>query len=342
MDFEIEVLDFDCDFEVSKLNDFLSVFDLRYEDVDYTVFIKENDSIIATCSKKGNVIKCFAVDEAFQGMGISNLLVSKITDKLFEEGIFHNYIYTKVENSYLFKALGYKIIIETDKVCLLESGNRNINSTLDKLLKEYDIDNEKDYAALVMNCNPFTLGHRYLIEKVASENDNVLVFVVEEDKSIFKFKNRFDLVRVGVSDLTNVKVLRSSEYVISSATFPSYFLKKSDDVLKEYTKLDANIFGKYFCDKFNIKVRYVGSEPSCLVTSTYNETLKEVLPKYNVDVKVVDRMKVDEEVISASKVRELILEDKIEKVKKIVPKITYDFLISEEGEKIQDDIKRGR
>ncbi|WP_250674361.1 [citrate (pro-3S)-lyase] ligase [Paraclostridium ghonii] len=342
MYYNIETIDLKSKNECMEVENFLSRFDLKYEDVDYTLVLKDGKDIIATCSKLGKILKCFAVDNMYKGEGISNTLLSNITNKLFEDGVYHNYIYTKPENVYLFKNLGYGLIIETDKVSLLETGNKKIDNTLSELIKKYNIDTTKEYASLVMNCNPFTLGHRYLIEKAANENQNVIVFLVEEDKSVFPFKTRFELVKNGVKDLNNVLVVESSEYIISTTTFPTYFLKESDDSLKEYTKIDSNIFGKYFANKFNIKSRYVGSENSCIVTNTYNSSLNEILPKYDVDIKIIDRKQYDNKDISASKVRELLCQDKIEEIKNIVPSLTYDFLLSEEGEKIRNEIKRNR
>lgn len=334
MYFNVESVNLRSSYEVKEVEDFLKRFDLKYDDVDYSVVIKENDEIIATCSKKENILKCFAIDENYQGLGLSNNLISKVTEKLFLENRYHSFIFTKPENQYLFEGLAYKNIFTTDKVSLLESGNKNINSSLDKLKKAHAIDDNKSYAAIVMNCNPFTLGHRYLIEKASKENENVIIFVVEEDKSVFPFKVRYDLIKKGTSDLDNVTVIPAGEYVISSATFPNYFLKKNDNVLKEYTKLDVNVFGKYFVPRFNIVKRYVGSEPHCEVTNIYNETIKEVLPKYNVGVEIIERKEIESDAISASRVRRLLKEDNIKAVENLVPKTTLDFLLSEEGEKV--------
>ncbi len=321
-------------YETDEVRKFLERFSLKYEDVDYTVVIRENEEIIATCSKRDNVLKCFAIDENYQGLGLSNTLVSKVTEKLNLEGKYHSFIFTKPENQYLFEGLAYKNIFTTDKVSLLESGNKNINSSLDRIIKEYNIDTNKEYAAIVMNCNPFTLGHRYIIETASKENENVIIFVVEEDKSVFPFKERFNLIKEGTKDLENVVVVPGGEYIISSATFPNYFLKKNDDALKEYTKVDCNIFGKYFVPKFNIIKRYVGTEPHCEVTNTYNETIKEVLPKYNVEIELITRKEIESDAISASRVRYLLKQGDFESVKKLVPKTTLDFLLSEEGERI--------
>lgn len=338
MYYNVESINLKSKYETKEVREFLAKFNLKYEDVDYTVVIRENEEVIATCSKKENILKCFAINEKYQGLGLSNNLISKVTEKLFLEKRYHSFIFTKPENQFLFEGLGYKNIFTTDKVSLLESGNKDINSSLDKLKKEYNIVDNKEYAALVMNCNPFTLGHRYIVEKAAKENENVIIFVVEEDKSVFPFQTRYKLIKEGTKDLKNVTVIPAGEYVISSATFPNYFLKKNDDTLKEYTKLDCNVFGKYFVPKFNIVKRYVGTEPHCEVTNTYNESMEEILPKYNVQVNLIERKELENDAISASRVRKLLKEGQIEKVKNLLPKPSFDFLRSKEGELVINEL----
>ncbi|WP_010295120.1 [citrate (pro-3S)-lyase] ligase [Clostridium senegalense] len=323
-----------------EVETFLNKFDLELDkDVDYTVVIRVDGEIKATCSKGGSIFKCFAVDDDLRGEGVSATLLNAVNDKLFEEGKYHSFIFTKPNNVAIFSGLGYKLIEEVEKVALLENGVYNINSCLNKIGDKYDLKNNIKKAALVMNCNPFTLGHLYLVEKAASENEEVIVFVVEEDKSLFPFKVRYDLVKKGCAHLKNVKVIPGGEYIISSATFPSYFIRKKDEVLKAYTNLDAKIFGKYFCKEFNINKRYVGEEPYCVVTKSYNDTLKEILPTFLTDVIEVKRKAEDEIPISASRVRELIREGKMDEIEKIVPKTTFEFLNSDDAIEIIEKIK---
>lgn len=323
-----------------EVETFLNKFDLELDkDVDYTVVIRVDGEIKATCSKGGSIFKCFAVDDDLRGEGVSATLLNAVNDKLFEEGKYHSFIFTKPSNVAIFLGLGYKLIEEVEKVALLENGVYNINSCLNKIGDKYDLKNNTKKAALVMNCNPFTLGHLYLVEKAASENEEVIVFVVEEDKSLFPFKVRYDLVKKGCAHLKNVKVIPGGEYIISSATFPSYFIRKKDEVLKAYTNLDAKIFGKYFCNEFNINKRYVGEEPYCVVTKSYNDTLKEILPTFLTDVIEVKRKAEDEVPISASRVRELIREGKMDEIEKIVPKTTFEFLNSDDAIEIIEKIK---
>lgn len=336
----VENINLKNELEKQEVESFLQGFGLILDkDVDYTIVLREGSLIRATCSKAKNVLKCFAVSEDLRGEGITSTLISALIDKLFEQGIHHSFIFTKPDKVEIFEGLNYKLIEKVKDVALLESGIYDINKYLDKLINKYEISN-KEKSALVMNCNPFTLGHKYLIEKASEESEEVLVFIVEEDRSLFPFNVRYNLVKEGTSHLKNVKVIPGGEYIISSATFPSYFLREEGTKLKAYTELDATIFAKYFCSKLNIKKRYVGNEPYCKVTNAYNETLKEVLEKYGVEFSIIERKIHDNKEISASMVRNLIKENNLEKLKEIVPKVTFDFLNSNEGKEIMERIKR--
>ncbi len=322
-----------------ELEAFLNKFGLELDkDVDYSLVIREDGEIKATCSKAKNVLKCFAVDEALRGEGITNTLITELINKLFEEGIYHSFIFTKPSNISIFSSLGFNLIYQVKDVALLENGIYDINSYLNKLIKKYSISESKK-AALVMNCNPFTLGHRYLIEKASEENEEVIVFMVEEDRSLFPFETRYELVKKGTEHLKNVTVVPGGEYIISSATFPSYFLREEGARLKAYTELDAGIFAKYFCKSLNITRRYVGTEPYCKVTNAYNEALREVLREYGVELHLIERKKQGSYDISASTVRNLIKEDNYDELKKILPNTTFEFLNTDNGKKIVEKIK---
>lgn len=326
--------------EIEELRSFLQNFQLKYDDnVDYSVVIRNSNQIIATASKEKNIVKCFAIDDKYQGEGISTLLLTNIINKMFDEGYYHSMVFTKYTNKDLFKGMGYKEVAHTDKVILMEMGNKSIDKTISKIIKNFNIDISKKRAMLVMNCNPFTLGHLYLVEKAASENEEVLIFIVEEDRSSFPFKVRYELVKKGVEHLKNVKIIPGTEYIISSATFPNYFLRKEDDSLIEYTKLDAAICGEKFGKQLNIIRRYVGEEPYCQVTNTYNNTLNNILPKYGIELIIIPRKEYEAKAISASNVRELLKSENYEEIKNIVPPTTYEFLLSPQGKEIGEKIK---
>jgi len=327
--------------EKQEVYKFLDDFGLTLDsDVDYTVVLRNlSGSIKATCSKAKNILKCFAISEDLRGENVTASLISHLVDKLFEENIFHCFIFTKPDKIKVFTSLNFKLLYEVEDAALLEYGVYDINKVLKDMSNKYGINSNTAKGALVMNCNPFTKGHRYLVEEASKICEKVLLFLVEEDKSLFPFKDRYDIVKEGVQDLENVTVVAGGEYIISSATFPSYFIRKEDERMRAYQNIDCGIFAKYFCDKFNIIKRFVGQEPYCSVTNSYNETLKIVLPQYNIKLIEIERSKYDEDYISASKVRELIKLGKLEKVKKIVPEVTWKFLNSERGKEIIERIK---
>lgn len=341
-DLKLQKINLKNEYEKNEVYKFLEGFGLTLDkDVDYTIVLRDtNDSIQATCSKAKNVFKCFAISEDIRGENVTSSLISNLIDKLFEEGIFHSFIFTKPDKVKIFTSLNFKTIFEMKDAALLEYGIYDINKTLDDMAMKYGINNSTPKGALVMNCNPFTEGHRYLIEQASESCKQVLVFIVEEDKSLFPFKHRYTIVKGAVKDLENVIVIPGGEYIISSATFPSYFIRKEDEKLKAYESIDCGIFGRYFCNKFNIVKRFVGQEPYCNLTNTYNQTLKEIMPQYKVELIELERKKYNEQYISASKVRELIKDSKIEEVKSIVPNATWEFLNSYDGKEITRRIKK--
>jgi [citrate (pro-3S)-lyase] ligase len=182
--------------------------------------------------------------------------------------------------------------------------------------------------AIVMNCNPFTLGHRYLIEHAAVQVRHLYIFAVEEDKSFFPFEDRLRLIQEGTSDLPNVTVLPSGKFIISALTFDDYFGKESKQENQTIdTSMDVTIFAKEIAPTLGITVRFAGEEPLDNVTRQYNESMARILPQHNIDFEVIPRKEADGEVISASRVRKLLEIQDFEGIAKIVPKTTLKFLV---------------
>lgn len=180
--------------------------------------------------------------------------------------------------------------------------------------------------ALVMNCNPFTLGHQYLVEYAASKVVKLYLFVVEEDKSEFPFADRIELVRQGVKNFSNVEVLPSGKFIISQQTFSGYFNKAQLQDVAVDSSEDVEIFGKEIAPTLGITIRFAGEEPTDNVTRQYNETMKEILPRYGVEFCEIPRKNFGDEPISASKVRAALKEGDFDKIKNLVPETTYLYL----------------
>lgn len=180
--------------------------------------------------------------------------------------------------------------------------------------------------SIVMNCNPFTLGHRYLIEQAAANCDHLIIFVVQEDKSMFPFNDRLKLIMDGTSDLKNITVVPSSEFIISSLTFSDYFNKSEIQDRLIDASLDVTLFAREIAPCLNISVRFAGEEPYDKVTKQYNDTMRAALPEYGIEFVEIPRKEYDGIPISASHVRELLKERNFDEIVKIVPKTTLDYL----------------
>ncbi len=307
--------------EKALTEEFLKTFNLKLEqDVEYTINCFDGDKLVGTISTSANIIKCMAVDPSYQGENIALGLVSKATQYLYSKNQANAFVFTKPENKSIFSSMGFKEIITTTNTCVMEL-HSDITVELEKLKKQHNLNGS--YAAIVVNCNPMTNGHLYLISECAKENKQVLVFVVMEDKSYFKYQDRFAVVKAECVQFENVTVLPSTEYIISSKTLPTYFLKDDVDIDNEGMEIDLKIFAKYFIPIFNIDVRYVGTEPFNVFTENYNQAMKRLLP----NVKEIERVKDNSLYISATNVRELIQNKDLAAIKAIVPESTYQLII---------------
>ena len=180
--------------------------------------------------------------------------------------------------------------------------------------------------AIVMNCNPFTLGHRYLVERACEQVDKLLIFVVEEDKSFFKFEDRLEMVRLGTKDLGKVSVIPSGRYIISSETLPGYFEKdENPEIIIDATD-DLDLFAKVIAKELNISVRFAGEEPIDGYTRQYNQAMSKVLPQNYIEFVEIPRKEQDGSVISASRVRKLLQEKNYAEMKKLVLPQIYEYL----------------
>ncbi|MGX7031479.1 [citrate (pro-3S)-lyase] ligase [Vagococcus zengguangii] len=297
--------------------------------VDYTIGIFKGQQLIATASAYQNIIKCVAIDLAYQNNNLLSELLKKMQEYFAEEGILHYFVYTKPETSSFFESVGFKLIIETKQVSFMEFGLPDFSRYREELLqkKRLTIGN----GAIVMNANPFTNGHLYLVETAAKESPVVYVFVLSEEASLFDHATRLELVKQGTAHLNNVVVLSTKDYLISSATFPSYFLKEQAelDIARVQAQLDATLFRDKVAPLLDVAIRFVGDEPLSEVTEVYNQAMLEVFGN-QLELKIIDRKKIDEQVISATKVREYLRIGNWSKVKQMLPPTTYQYLKNNE------------
>ena len=291
--------------------------------VESTVLVWEDEALIATGSRQGDLLKCIAVDSMHQGEDLTSTVLTNLRQDAFSQGHSHLFLYTKPQNEYMFSSLFFYPIAKTDKVLLMENKQDGIESFLAALPSDTG---EGTVGAAVMNCNPFTKGHRYLIETASKECDKLYIFVLSEDKSTFSTKDRIEMVKLGTADLPNVAVLPTGPYLISSATFPTYFLKEREKAEQVHCLLDIEIFCKYFVPKFGITRRYVGTEPLSPMTNQYNDALKAQLPGKGIQLREIPRLEQGSVPVSASRVRQCIAEGDLEALTELLPESSMRYI----------------
>ncbi len=313
----------------------------RDKNLDYTCGIYDDDlQLIATGSCFQNTLRCFAVDHRHQGEGLLNTILTHLIELQHARGNLQFFLYTKCQSAKFFGDLGfYEIARVPGELSFMENRRRGFSDYLANLAAESPatIPGQRS-ASIVMNANPFTLGHQYLVEKAAAENDLVHLFIVSEDASLVPFRIREQLVRAGTAHLDNVIYHASGSYIISSATFPSYFQKDDDAVSRGHALLDLAIF-RQIAARLGITRRYVGEEPFSAVTGLYNRIMQESLPAAGIACIVVPRRAKNGQIISASAVRQAIKENDTGILQTMLPQSSLDFLQSEAATKLRQRIQ---
>lgn len=318
--------------ELEKLKQFLGKMDLEYDEViEYSVCIlNEEYEIIGTGSVDYNVIKCVAIDPEYQGQGLSAMILSSLIQYEFERARTHIFIYTKPKNLAMFSDMGFHSILQTQEILFMENRSQGFAGFLQKIEEETPkeaLEASCKIGAVVANCNPFTYGHRYLLEKALGQCDYLHLFVLSDNRSIFPAEMRFEMVKQGIQGLNRIILHTTSDYMISAATFPTYFFKDKEQGAKANCRLDLELFGEKIAKKLHITERFVGTEPNCAVTRSYNEEMKKILPVYGIQVHEIQRKTKDDNPISASEVRKSMEEKNYEQIKALVPDAVYHYLM---------------
>ncbi len=306
------------------------------EDPDYSVAVLRDGGIVGAGSLSGRIIKGLAVDERLVGEGLMLRILSELEAEAGRRGIVRPFIFTSPPNRAIFESLGYRLVGEAPGASVLLEKGDGIGrwcAELRGLAASAAPASTGPISALVMNCNPFTLGHLHLVRTAAARSSRVFLFVVAEEASSFPYATRLRLVREGTAEFPNVVVVPGNEYIVSRATFPTYFLKdKAGAAAEIHARLDVDIFGRHIAPAVGAARRFIGEEPYSEVTAIYNGVMKEWLPSYGIEVVEIPRL-ADRggAAVSASTVRRFIREGNLEKARDIVPPSTWNYLISEEA-----------
>lgn len=326
--FEIRQVPLSLKSSRQKVVNFLAANDLRLEEVDYYagVFAGDDDELLAGGGLSGDVLKCIAVSDTLRDTGMSLSLVSHLLSVAQSNGHQQLKVFTKPENKGIFENFSFHAIASAPKAILMENGNglRNYCSQLNALAGNKG----EKRGVIVMNANPFTLGHRYLVEQAAAQVDTLFIIVVKEDRSLFSYAERKAMIMAGVADIANVVVCEGSDYAISAATFPTYFLKQLSDATDTHITLDLDLFARHIAPALGATVRFAGSEPLDATTRRYNRLMTELLPAQGIDFVEIERCLINDNIVSATAVRDALTEQALIKALPLVPHTTVPYLVS--------------
>lgn len=310
---------------------FLKKHDLSVDnDVEFFVVAFSGTSIIGCGGIASNILKSIAITPELQGSGFSLKLMSELTNYAYEMGRFHLFLFTKPSNVKFFRQAGFfKIANAGDKLSLLENNKNGLEKYCNKL-KKWKVPGDK-IASIVMNANPFTFGHQFLAEKAASECDWLHLFVVKEEGSEFSYHDRFEMIRKGTQHIKNLTLHPGSKYIISRVTFPTYFIKDKGVIDYCHTAVDLQLFRDHIAPYLGITHRYIGTEPQCVVTNNYNQQMQQwlispLLESPKIEVIEVPRITTNNNPISASTVRGLLIRGDTEHLADYLPKTTIEHL----------------
>ena len=317
----------------SKVEGFLQANGLRMETLDVYYTLQNTDGdILAGAGLAGDVIKCVAVAPEARSEGLVAPLVSHI---LSQHGPGNLKVFTKPENEAVFESLGFHAIARAPLAILMENG-RGLEAYCaclkDTLLSFRPTEGSGEISSsvgvVVMNANPFTLGHRYLLEQAAARVDRLVVIPVRTSYA-FPYTERLAMIKAGAP--SGVTVVEGSDYQISAATFPTYFLKDLSEAAETQMRLDLDLFARHIAPALGATVRFVGSEPQDPLTARYNALMQEVLPLKVVEIPRLKAEPINTShtaVISASAVRTALEEGSYSRAAALCPESTRPYLMA--------------
>lgn len=274
---EMEIVNLKDGHQFREVQTFLGRFGLTFDrGAEYTLTFHREGKLIGTGSFTGEVLHNIAVDQAMQGHGVVSIIVSELIQELARRGRFHYFIFTKPCLARVFEKLGFVEIARAEPyVSVLETGIGSVSVYCDQVGKRMTY-LEGERAAVVLGEDPLAEGNRELIEQASEEHDAVMVFV----------SNRLLVARERYADLDNVMVFSGDKYTVSSKIFPTYFIRREDQLVS-WTRLDAMLFATQIAPRLGIKTRYLSGELTCPVTAAHNQAMLDILPDHGINVRIV-------------------------------------------------------
>lgn len=288
--------------------------------------------VLSTSYNKGDIVVLYNENRRYEGIPSINLV--DICEKhnvsatwMLDYPLHGNHKLNSIYAEEIFQRLEPIVQGKVDKKEQVELKHNFITlGYLQRYFHGFTEEHTGIVGSIVMNCNPFTLGHRYLIEKALEYVEYLIVFVVEENRSVFTFKERLAMVTEGTKDLENVTVVPSGSFILSQTTFPEYFLKIEDEDIVHNVEYDITLFAEQIAPSLKITYRFVGEELEDRVTNKYNEAMKTILPQYGIHIIEIPRVKNNGQIISASAVRASLNTGMLMDADSLIPQTTKEIL----------------
>lgn len=309
---------------------YCGIFQTReYENTLQSLTITENDIVVLVDKWYGLYGKKHTKD-----INVEKILAERTCDWFYDDPIHTNHIGNKkISEVICRKYLAPIIAKQKDNPRYLQVGklflNQESKNTVERYIEQVrkvSVDRKMKIGSIIMNCNPMTNGHLHLIHTASAQVDLLYIFIVEEDRSFFSFQERIAMVKKATEDMENIVIVPSGKFVLSYMTMPLYFEKEEKKKAVLDATDDLKIFGLYIAPELGISVRFVGEEPIDLVTRQYNQSMKEMLPAYGVEVVEIPRFQQAGKAVSASLVRQYLEEKRMDLIKEILPLNVYLYI----------------
>lgn len=299
--------------------------DVRLAEIDA---FQKNDIVLYQSTKKVmSGIECDSLEEIFEKNNIPSGWVV--------DGYLHcNHKANKIIADNIFGNLEPYLLSQES----VNEHKQMIQFNLHDVMKDYiqhnylfqysNIKKDGTVGAIIMQCDPFHKGHRYLIEQAKERVDFLIVFLIDKENSMFSFEERFKMLEEGTKDIENIKIIPNGDFVCSRDTFPELHLQKRYIIsaLELNAKYDSEIFGEYIAEAFHITYRFAGEEPEGRVKTTYYKAAKELLPMRGIKFLEIPRLAENGESISTSRIQEYLKREEYDRAFSLVPESTRQYL----------------
>jgi [citrate (pro-3S)-lyase] ligase len=261
---------------VAKVKDFLGKNDLALtDDVELFVTASEEGEMVACGGISGKILKCVAVTPRLRGQRFVLKVIDELLEAAKKRGQKELFLFSSPKNQAYFESHGFGLIGSSGNEVILMENTDNLGRYKAQL-REKRVEG-KAIGSAVLCDTPLRDREIALIQRASHMCDWLHVFIVcDHDKEGFT-SDRAAVLRERLKAFENITVHERSEYMISKATFPTYFIQDQDRISALHAELDLKIFKEHIAPSLGITHRFVGSESD--VNESHNVLMEHILSK---------------------------------------------------------------